>query len=107
MSLLAQFAQALRSRALQTIDLTQTLSEDFPALELPPQFGQVKGFSVERISKYDDAGPDWYWNNFTCGEHTGKTVRAEAGSLVTYAVHPPICETLSTVRPSIGVFIPC
>lgn len=78
MSLLAQFAQALRSRALQTIDLTQTLSEDFPALELPPQFGQVKGFSVERISRYDDAGPDWYWNNFTCGEHTGTHFDAPA-----------------------------
>jgi kynurenine formamidase len=78
MSLLTQFAQALRSQSLQTIDLTQTLSEDFPALELPPQFGQVKGFSVERISKYDDTGPDWYWNNFTCGEHTGTHFDAPA-----------------------------
>lgn len=78
MSLLSQFADAVRSRALRTIDLTQTLSEDFPALELPPQFGQVKGFSVERISKYDEAGPDWYWNNFTCGEHTGTHFDAPA-----------------------------
>lgn len=78
MSLLYQFAQALRDGALHTIDLTQTLSEDFPALQLPEQFGQVKGFRIERISKYDDAGPDWYWNNFTCGEHTGTHFDAPA-----------------------------
>ncbi len=78
MSLLTQLANAVRSRSLRTIDLTQTLSEDFPALQLPEQFGQVKGFSVERISKYDAAGPDWYWNNFTCGEHTGTHFDAPA-----------------------------
>jgi len=78
MSLLAQLADGVRSRTLRTIDLTQTLSEDFPALELPPQFGQAKGFSVQRISRYDEAGPDWYWNNFTCGEHTGTHFDAPA-----------------------------
>lgn len=78
MSLLAQLAAGVRSRTLRTIDLTQTLSEDFPSLELPPQFGQAKGFSVQRISRYDEAGPDWYWNNFTCGEHTGTHFDAPA-----------------------------
>jgi kynurenine formamidase len=78
MSLLAQLAEGVRSRTLRTIDLTQTLSEDFPSLVLPPQFGQAKGFSVQRISRYDDAGPDWYWNNFTCGEHTGTHFDAPA-----------------------------
>jgi kynurenine formamidase len=57
--------------AVQVIDLTQTLSAEFPALQLPPQFGQVWAFKMERISQYDDAGPGWYWNNFSCGEHTG------------------------------------
>ena len=42
----------------------------FPALQLPPQFGQVQAFKIERISHYDEAGPGWYWNN-SCGEHTG------------------------------------
>jgi kynurenine formamidase len=23
------------------------------------------------VSAYDARGPDWYWNNFSCGEHTG------------------------------------
>ncbi|OYU98350.1 MAG: cyclase [Burkholderiales bacterium PBB5] len=35
------------------------------------KFGQVWAFKQERISQYDEAGPGWYWNNFSCGEHTG------------------------------------
>jgi kynurenine formamidase len=23
------------------------------------------------VSRYDERGPAWYWNNFSCGEHTG------------------------------------
>ncbi|MGZ2747222.1 cyclase family protein [Burkholderia stagnalis] len=53
------------------VDLTQTLSPDFPALQLPPEFGQVAAFKMETISRYDEKGPAWYWNNFSCGEHTG------------------------------------
>src|SRR6478752_100536 len=71
MSLLTQLAHAMRNRTVRTIDLTHTLSEDFPPLQLPPQFGQVAAFKMERISHYDEAGPGWYWNNFSCGEHTG------------------------------------
>jgi kynurenine formamidase len=78
MSLLAQLATAVRTRTVHTIDLTQTLSEDFPSLRLPPHFGQVQGFSMQKISKYDGDGPDWYWNNFTCGEHTGTHFDAPA-----------------------------
>ncbi len=28
-------------------------------------------FRIEEVSKYDERGPGWYWNNFSCGEHTG------------------------------------
>ena len=28
-------------------------------------------FRIEEISRYDERGPGWYWNNFSCGEHTG------------------------------------
>lgn len=68
---LALLTQALAAGAVRVIDLTQTLSEEFPALTLPPQFGQTWAFKQERISVYDDAGPGWYWNNFSCGEHSG------------------------------------
>ena len=56
---------------IRIVDLTQTLSADFPALQLPPQFGQVWSFKQESICRYDEKGPAWYWNNFSCGEHTG------------------------------------
>lgn len=68
---LAQFATELASGNIRVVDLTQLLSPRFPALQLPPQFGQVWAFKMERISRYDEAGPGWYWNNFSCGEHTG------------------------------------
>lgn len=67
----AQLASDLATGALRVVDLTHTLSAEFPALQLPPQFGQAWAFRSERISHYDDAGPAWYWNNFSCGEHTG------------------------------------
>lgn len=53
------------------IDLTHTLNEDFPGLQLPPELGQVATFKKEQICKYDEKGPGWYWNNFTVGEHFG------------------------------------
>ena len=33
---------------IKVVDLTQTLSPDFPTLELPPQFGQCAPLKVER-----------------------------------------------------------
>src|SRR5207237_1401867 len=26
---------------------------------------------AKEVSHYDERGPAWYWNNFSCGEHTG------------------------------------
>jgi kynurenine formamidase len=68
---LQDLVQGLATGSVRIIDLTHTLSEDFPALQLPPEFGQVWAFKREKISQYDAAGPAWYWNNFSCGEHTG------------------------------------
>lgn len=68
---LQAMAEQLAGGAIRAVDLTQTLSPSFPSLQLPAQFGQVQGFKIERISHYDEAGPAWYWNNFSCGEHTG------------------------------------
>ena len=70
-NLLQDFATAIASGAIRTIDLTQTLSEDTPVLVLPPEFGQAAGFSREEISRYDERGVAWYWSNFTVCEHTG------------------------------------
>lgn len=69
--ILAQFAQLVAAGTIRTIDLTQTLSEDTPVLVLPPEFAQCAAFSREEISRYDERGVAWYWNNFTVSEHTG------------------------------------
>lgn len=71
MSSLADFAADLVSGRITVVDLTQTLSADFPTIVLPPEFGQCAPFRLEEISRYDQRGPAWYWNNFSCGEHTG------------------------------------
>src|SRR3954452_22253170 len=68
---LADLAIAVASGAIRTVDLTMPLSPETPTLVLPPPFGQTAAFKVEEISRYDDRGVAWYWNNFTVGEHTG------------------------------------
>jgi kynurenine formamidase len=47
------------------------LSADTPVIQLPPPFGQTATFRLEEISRYDERGPAWYWNNVRTGEHTG------------------------------------
>jgi kynurenine formamidase len=69
--LLAGLALALATGRIRIVDLTQTLSPDFPTIALPPEVGQCQPFRIEQISAYDERGPGWYWNNFSCGEHTG------------------------------------
>lgn len=76
--LLGLMAGALASGAVEVVDLTHTLAPDFPIIVLPPELGQCAPFRMEEISRYDERGPAWYWNNFTCGEHTGTHFDAPA-----------------------------
>jgi kynurenine formamidase len=71
MSVLSDLTAALGQGRVRVIDLTAPLSSETPLLELPPEFGQTARFELEEISRYDDRGPGWYWNNFHTGEHTG------------------------------------
>lgn len=71
MSVLTALTQALTSGSVEIVDLTAPLAHETPILELPPEFGQTQRFTLEEISRYDDRGPAWYWNNFRTGEHTG------------------------------------
>jgi kynurenine formamidase len=71
MPVLTELARALASGTVEVIDLTAPLSSSTPTLQLPPQFGQTAKFEFEEISRYDERGPAWYWNNFRTGEHTG------------------------------------
>lgn len=68
---LAALVQGLVSKRIEIVDLTQTLTPEFPQIALPPEFGQCWPFRIEEISRYDERGPGWYWNNISCGEHTG------------------------------------
>lgn len=69
--LLAQLVVALSQRRVRIVDLTQTLSPEFPQIVLPPEMAQAWPFRLEEASCYDERGPGWYWNNFSCSEHTG------------------------------------
>ncbi len=71
MSVLRDLVDGIRSGGIEVLDLTAPLSDKTPILLLPEPFGQTVPFSMQEISRYDDRGPAWYWNNFTTGEHTG------------------------------------
>jgi kynurenine formamidase len=77
-SVLSAFAAGVSSGALRVVDLTHTLDERFPTIQLPPQFGPSAPFRKELISRYDEKGPAWYWSNISMGEHTGTHFDAPA-----------------------------
>ncbi|HEX6001523.1 MAG TPA: cyclase family protein [Hyphomicrobiaceae bacterium] len=68
---LLELARAVASGAIRVVDLTHTLTPEFPIITLPPELGHCAPFRLEEISRYDARGPAWYWNSFTVGEHTG------------------------------------
>ncbi len=71
MPVLTQLLAALHSAAVEIIDLTAPLESSTPVIRLPEPFGNTAPFALHEISRYDDRGPAWYWNDITTGEHTG------------------------------------
>jgi kynurenine formamidase len=71
MGLLDDVRNAIQSGRIDIIDLTAPLSSDTPILRLPEPFANTIKFRLEEISRYNEAGPAWYWNNIHTGEHTG------------------------------------
>jgi kynurenine formamidase len=71
MSILQALVSGIGSGAIEVVDLTSPLSSDTPILQLPPPFANTIPFRLEEISRYDDRGPAWYWNDIHTGEHTG------------------------------------
>ncbi|HEX6577106.1 MAG TPA: cyclase family protein [Jiangellaceae bacterium] len=71
MPLLADLLDAVMTGRVEVVDLTAPLSSQTPVLVLPEPFGQTDRFELHEISRYDDRGPAWYWNNISTGEHTG------------------------------------
>jgi len=71
MALLSKLVDAISNGAIEVVDLTAPLSADTPILKLPEPLGQTWRFALSEISRYNEAGPAWYWNNISTGEHTG------------------------------------
>ena len=71
MSILRSLVESVRGGAVEVIDLTAPLSSGTPILQLPEPFGNTIPFSLSEISRYDERGPAWYWNDIHTGEHSG------------------------------------
>jgi kynurenine formamidase len=71
MPLLDQLIAGIRTATIEVVDLTARLESTTPIIQLPPPFGNTIPFSLQEISRYDERGPAWYWNNISTGEHTG------------------------------------
>jgi kynurenine formamidase len=71
MSLLSDVTAGIAAGSIEVLDLTAPLSSQTPTIVLPEPFGQTWPFALEEISRYDERGPAWYWNNISTGEHTG------------------------------------
>ena len=59
------------SGKIEIVDLSQILNENTPVIQLPEPLGNTGGFKFKQISKYDESGPNCYWNDFIAGEHCG------------------------------------
>src|SRR6266568_1126611 len=71
MPVLSALIDGIRSGAVEVVDLTAPLDSSTPVIQLPAPFGNTATFALEEISRYDERGPAWYWNNISTGEHTG------------------------------------
>jgi kynurenine formamidase len=71
MSLLTDLTTAIRDGGIEVVDLTAPLNDTTPVIRLPEPFGNTATFALQEISRYDDRGPAWYWNDISTGEHTG------------------------------------
>ncbi len=68
---LTRLVDELNAGTVRVVDLTIPLGPETVVIDLPPMFAPSKGVTIDQISRYDDDGPAWYWNNLTLGEHTG------------------------------------
>ncbi len=71
MPLLHDLVGAITNGRVEVIDLTAPLSDKTPIIQLPPPFANTRRFELTQISRYDDHGPAWYWNDIATGEHVG------------------------------------
>src|SRR5262249_38385658 len=99
MSVLSQLVAELNAGTLTVVDLTQPLGPDTPVIGLPPIFASSPGMSLEVISRFDVAGPGWYWNTIRMGEHTGTHFDAPVHWITGRDLPRNACDTLSGPPP--------
>lgn len=95
---LAQLLEEIQAGRVRVVDLTQPLGPDTPVIELPPPFAQSDGVEIDRISRFDDAGPAWYWNNLSFGEHTGTHFDAPIHWVTGKDLPDAGCDTIPAAR---------
>lgn len=71
MSVLGDLVSAVADGSIEIVDLTAPLSAATPVIQLPPPFANTKPFALHEISRYDNRGPAWYWNDISTGEQVG------------------------------------
>ncbi len=95
---LSRLAEDLATGRVTVVDLSQPLDAGTPVIELPPEFAASPGVSIETISKYDEAGPAWYWNTIRMGEHTGTHFDAPIHWVTGKDLPDNACDTLPPHR---------
>jgi kynurenine formamidase len=71
MPVLADLLAALHTGRVEIVDLTARLHAGTPIIQLPPPFKNSSPFRLTEISRFDERGPAWYWNDIHTSEHTG------------------------------------
>jgi kynurenine formamidase len=95
---LNQLVEALASGAVRVVDLTQPLGPETPVIGLPPIFAASPGVTITPLSRYDTAGPAWYWNAITLGEHTGTHFDAPIHWITGKGLPGNACDTIPAAR---------
>lgn len=98
MSSLAALIADLAQGRIRVVDLTQPLEPGTPVIGLPEPFAASPGVTVETLSRYDDAGPAWYWNALHLGEHTGTHFDAPVHWVTGKDVPNNRCDTIPVER---------
>jgi kynurenine formamidase len=70
-ALLSQLLNAVKHGEIEVIDLSHPLSASTPMIQLPDPLVDAPGWTLKEISRYNAAGPIYYWNSFEGSEHMG------------------------------------
>lgn len=71
MPTLDRLLEGISRGTVELVDLTSPLHERTPVIKLPPPFANTQPFALKVVSRYDEKGPAWYWNDIFMGEHVG------------------------------------